>query len=699
MLATGKGILMRLFSSLLFSSLLLNACTDHQPTVDSPPQAQSYGLVRGVPAWLVSSQSVVPSDVRTQALGVLSGAEQVVDYRRTTFEPTGQQLLRITTFDVVSQQSRKLVVDSAGALFDLEQAIFAAKAAHRAAYGALSPALHARASANPSARIDTELVFEVKLPIKPLEVDMNKYRPRIVAAITSQSAKISAWLKSIGAQVTWSSSSAPLLRVEATGKQLLSHVKAHPEVLGVKSFKAFTRQHHAAQSTTDLGITSVFYQNNYYGTGIKVGISGEGASGRCRLAPNPFFINPSIVYSDTATRSCTSDAECTDCNTTGGVGKCLNSICVAQHGTFVAGMVGHATSILTPRGAPLVDLFISNTTGWSHGQELDWLFTTKGVTVENESWSGAPDTFKQDYYPIIGLAITEASGNSLDADGSDDVSSCAANSICIGGYRTTADFYERGQTMNPVNCSRWLSNSCDMEVPHVTFHGQDATTTAATTTGQEATLSGTSLAAPAAAGLIALMNQRWSSTYSGWPEATRAALMASANVDVDQIAHTAACPTAGKTYSDYHCPDEKDGAGVPSAVRLEAMQSNSRVRKATLSRASSFTNNLYTFGNDVYLSQGRTLRAVLSWDACPKTSIPFQSGNGTHADLDLHVLDPSGNRVLNGASYDSAYEIGEFTASVSGYYRFEIQKFGWQDCPQLGGSNAYVYAALAFDVR
>lgn len=90
---------------------------------------------------------------------------------------------------------------------------------------------------------------------------------------------------------------------------------------------------------------------------------------------------------------------------------------------------------------------------------------------------------------------------------------------------------------------------------------------------------------------------------------------------------------------------------------------------------------------------------MLSWDVCPTTTIPFSSGNGAHADLDLHVLDPNGYRVINGASYDSGYEIGEITAAASGYYRFEIQKNGWQDCSQLGGSNAFVYAALAYDIR
>lgn len=646
------------------------------------------------PGWLVHGLSTIPPDVRAQASAVLSGGEEVIDYRKVAFAPTGQALLRITTFDLATQRSRKLTLDSSGQPFDLHAAIVAAKATQRATYGPLSPHLHALASAKPDALIDTDLVYEVDLPVKPLKVDMDAYRAQVIAAIQAKSTKLATWLTSIGAKISWMSASAPLIRAQVAGAKLLTHVKARQDLLEVKEHQSFTPKLHAAQSTTDLGLATVFYQPNYYGTGIKVGLSGEDNYGQCRIAPNPYFIFPSVTYSDTTTRSCTSDANCTACNTTAGPGRCLNGICVVQHGTLVAGMVGHATSLFTPRQAPLVNLLFANTGSWAHGQQLDWFYNS-GTSVENESWSGAPDTFKQDYYPIHGLAITEAAGNG----GPGLASSCAANTICVAAYTTTSTFAQFTQTMNPVNCSRWLTSFCDMEVPHVTFHGDNVVTTATTSTGQTQTTSGTSFSAPAAAGLVALMRQRWPALYSGWPEATRAALMASANVDVDQIPHTAACPTNGKTYSDYHCPDEKDGAGVPSAARLEAMANSSRVRKAKLYRASSFTNYLHIFGNDVYVSQGQTLRVVLSWDVCPTTTIPFSSGNGAHADLDLHVLDPNGNRVINGASYDSGYEIGEITAAVSGYYRFEIQKNGWQDCPQLGGSNAFVYAALAYDIR
>ena len=162
------------------------------------------------------------------------------------------------------------------------------------------------------------------------------------------------------------------------------------------------------------------------------------------------------------------------------------------------------------------------------------------------------------------------------------------------------------------------------------------------------------------------------------------------------------CPTPGKTYSDYRCPDERDGAGVPNASRLEQMANSGHVRKDVLFRDFSFdASGKYIFGQDVYLQQGQRLRAVLSWDVCPTTNtIPNGSANGVHADLDLHILQPNGTLVFNAASYDGGYEIAEIVAPVAGYYRFEVQKFGWQDCVWLDyQGNTYVYAALALDAR
>ena len=679
---------------LLFGILFLPVpgCSEPGP----PPFSSTARAITATPSWASSAWAAVPADVKTAASQILNNGELVVDFRRITFKPTGKPLLRITTFQPAGQAIRKLVIDMSGIEVDLAGQIKQQETAYRAQYGALDKDLYTKAAASPKAELTAVVEYAVDLPLKPIQPHKSNFRTAVMAAVAKAAKPMAGAWTQAGAKVVWQSSSAPLMHITAQGSVLMAG-KHLPGLLRVREFKKFAIKHGAVQSTTDLNLSSVFYASKHYGGGIAVGISNEDAQGFCRLPPHSHYVFGDIYYTTSAYTPCLSDANCSTCDTHAGPGVCRDYVCVTRHGAMVAGMVGHAAGILSPRGAPKVTLYYNNDTTWSHEQQLDW-FYTYGVVVENESWTGPPDTFKQDYYPIVGMAISEIAGNGTAVA----PASCAANAICVGAYTTTTVFWDTTSTANPVNCSKWVGGTCDLELPHVTFHGGNVTSTsAALPANSMAGGSGTSYAAPAATGLIALMNQQWPPLYSSWPEATRAALMASADRDVHQT-NDPLCPTPGKTYSDYHCPDERDGAGVPNAARLEQMANSGHVRKDVLFRDFSFdASGKYIFGQDVYLQQGQRLRAVLSWDVCPTTNtIPNGSANGVHADLDLHILQPNGTLVFNAASYDGGYEIAEIVAPVAGYYRFEVQKFGWQDCVWLDYyGNTYVYASLAIDAR
>jgi subtilisin family serine protease len=317
------------------------------------------------------------------------------------------------------------------------------------------------------------------------------------------------------------------------------------------------------------------------------------------------------------------------------------------------------------------------------------------VRVENESWIGArTNVWAQDWYSVLGMVVAEAAGNGTFAA----PASChGSNTLCVGAYWHTSSMWTGSSATNPTKCSQWTSG-CDRELPHVALHGGAATSTTNDRNDPDglAVSSGTSLATPAAAGLVALMYDRWGGTFFGWPEPVRAAMMASADRDVHRPAHTSSCPTNGKTFSDYGCPDEYDGAGVPNAERLEAMMASNRVKRFHWYRDSSFDAQGKLVAAKVYVPKGKRLRAVLSWSGCPKKSLGGANANGAHADLDLHILNPGGHRVANGASYDGTYEIGEIVSTKSGTYTLEVQKFGWNSCSGLGTG---VYAGVAFDVR
>ena len=48
-------------------------------------------------------------------------------------------------------------------------------------------------------------------------------------------------------------------------------------------------------------------------------------------------------------------------------------------------------------------------------------------------------------------------------------------------------------------------------------------------------------------------------------------------------------------------------------------------------------------------------------------------------DLDLTVIAPNGGVVASSASYDNAYEVVNFTPSVSGQYKIRVKRFANRD--------------------
>jgi hypothetical protein len=448
----------------------------------------------------------------------------------------------------------------------------------------------------------------------------------------------------------------------------------------------------AWHSTVQLGVVDVFYHQGpppFLGQGIRVGITGEGGNANCAVDEgNPYFFATSFT-NKSASRSCTQDADCNpECLSFNNASFCDQDVCTIYHGTVVAGAIGHAAGLF-PRMAPMVDVYNVNDKS-SHADSLDWLMQ-KNVVVENESWGGPTDVYEQDRVSIIGLHIVEIAGNG----GVAHYSSCHANNtLCVGGYGVNGgvfSMYNQTSSAGFAGCSRW-TQGCDRETPHVVFRGLGVESTFNNLNDPDRLVdaSGTSLSAPIAVGLIALMIQRWSYPFLYWPEVTRATLMASAAQDVDT-------PVAGKTYSDYRPPDERDGAGIPDAARIENMINQKRVMRLNLHKKDDFDAQAKKIITQVEgIEVGDRIRAVLSWTGCPNSDPDAQIGNGAHADLDLHILDPNGNRVFNAASYDGTVEIGEIVAATAGTYQFEVQRFGWAQCDKLGDR---VWGGFAYDVR
>jgi hypothetical protein len=77
---------------------------------------------------------------------------------------------------------------------------------------------------------------------------------------------------------------------------------------------------------------------------------------------------------------------------------------------------------------------------------------------------------------------------------------------------------------------------------------------------------------------------------------------------------------------------------------------------------------------------GKKVRVVAVWDSHPPDSHPPYDpvNDPLQSDFDLVVYDPNGEQVEVSSSYDNNYEIGQFTAEISGNYQARVVKYRFE---------------------
>ena len=220
----------------------------------------------------------------------------------------------------------------------------------------------------------------------------------------------------------------------------------------------------------------------------------------------------------------------------------------------------------------------------------------------------------------------------------------------------------------------------DRELPEIAANG-----TMVTTVGL--TKSGTSMASPAAAGSVALI-QNVSSTLKSWPEGCRAIMLAAAKRNI-----------AGNTWwQDVVADvDASDGTGATDALEATNITKQRRSRNAagtskgwdvgTLRSRDIGSNRRTTFSYFVTLSRSilapRKVKVALAWDS--KISmfsifgIEIPIGSVLAVDLDLQIFDSHGVQVGYSGSWDNSYELAEFTGMPGETYTIKIRRWSGTD--------------------
>lgn len=365
-------------------------------------------------------------------------------------------------------------------------------------------------------------------------------------------------------------------------------------------------------------------------------------------------------------------------------GRFTSSPSASNHARLTHAIVKN-TEARRPHGhAPDCDLYSANS---SSDDALRWA-AREGCTVISQSFhrdseprgSGLQaDDLLKDYlalhwpYPTV----VQAAGNFWHGDADDIeppsdeyVNHKGYNTLAIGNHDDTAGAMSGDSVFrNPA------STHGDRELPELAANG-----TSVSANGQ--TMSGTSFAAPATAGVTALL-QDVDGVLCSWPEGCRAILLASAGRNV-----------AGSTWwSDVASrTDAADGSGAVDAEAGVRIAQQRRWRNApatargwhvgTLTSADVGRDRLATFRYHVQVPRFTLfpkVKVALAWDSKVTSIFGLPLASRLTVDLDLIVRNGHGVQVAAAASWDNSYEVAEFSATRGETYEIVVRRWSGSD--------------------
>lgn len=371
-------------------------------------------------------------------------------------------------------------------------------------------------------------------------------------------------------------------------------------------------------------------------------------------------------------------------------GKYKSNPSTSNHSQNVHAIIRNKESD-TPNGhAPGCSLYSAND---KKRAALTWTVKDQQCTVINQSFhrssepgSGAlsSDDLYKDWlalhwpYPLI----VHAAGNFWNGD-PDDISPPSSefvnhkgyNTLSVGNHNDDADAMATGSVFrNPTSAHG------DRELPEISANGTSVT-------ADGITMTGTSQASPAVAGVATLI-QGTAPTLKHWPEGCRAILLASANRNV-----------RGSTWwQDVSAGvDARDGAGAVNSAEARSIAQNRRWQNAPSTRrgwnvglltSSDFdSNKLSTFEYKVSVPNWffgpRNIKVALAWTSKIWRFLGIYISN-LAVDLDLKIYDEDGLQVGYSGSWDNSYEIVEFIGKPGKTYTIKIRRWSGTESTWYG---------------
>jgi hypothetical protein len=603
---------------------------------------------RDIPFFVVDSRARVRSNLRVESIVRLRAGRLDLERIPMRDSARGRFVDVIKAVDRKTGKPTELAFDERGERVDHRELFTRIEDNRRRTYGKLHPALHARMAEKNRRRLPVAIWAAVddepagekreKGETKRRPAGETRHRKHIADVVEA----VAALAGEHGARKIRAAEAGPVVFAELSAEEI-KRLQSSDDVAAIFL--------HETEGILDLKDSMAIAQSDkvqtnlgFSGKGVNVAVYEDGPDDTTNLSITAQFLaHPSTTQHARHTHGIIKNIEANkphghakDCNLHSANSMDLAAIDWAvQHGCTVISQSFHRDSEQTDSDLSFDDKY------------KDWVVL---------HWP----------YPTI----LQAAGNGTS---SEFVNHKGYNSLTVANHDDTAGALAGDSVFrNPS------SAHSDRELPEVAANGTGVSCVGLT-------LSGTSMAAPAAAGVTALMQQA-NTTLKSWPEGCRAILLAGASKNI----------TGNTWWVDRNAGvDASDGSGAVDALESVRIAQSRRTRNAaatrrgwdvgTLRSADIGANGETTFSYQVVVPAflfGARVKVALAWDSLATVIdilwLQF-AFDQLKLDLDLKVYDSRGNLVGYSGSWDNSYEIAEFAATPGETYTIKIRRWSGTD--------------------